>query len=110
MPVAGGYNSARAARFSFRSCKAFGLVHRPSVPRQGSNIGVFFSKYEAVYGYEQLPFLADTKYNMALLHKKSGERHLAKELYLECVAIYATVYGTDHRETIDAKQEAIDCA
>ena len=53
--------------------------------------------------------LADTKYNMALLHKKRGERHRAKELFLECEAIYATVYGPDHSETIDAKQEASDC-
>ena len=76
------------------------MVHRPSVPRQGSNVGVFVSKYEAVYGYEQLPSLADTNYNMALLYKKRGERHLAKQLHLECEAIYATVYGPDHSETI----------
>ena len=47
---------------------------------------------------------------MALLHKKRGERHLAKQLYLECEAIYATVYGPDHSETIDAKQKASDCS
>jgi hypothetical protein len=56
------------------------------------------------------PSLADTKYNMALLHKERGERHLAKELFLECEAIYATTYGPDHSETIDAKQKASDCA
>ena len=56
------------------------------------------------------PSLADTKYNMALLHKKRGERHLAKELYLECEAIYSTAYGPDHSETIDAKHKASDCA
>jgi hypothetical protein len=47
---------------------------------------------------------------MANLHKKRGERHLAKQLYLECEAICATVYGPDHSETIDAKQKASDCA
>jgi len=56
------------------------------------------------------PSLADTKYNMALLHKQRGERHLAKELYLECEAIYATVYGPDHSKTTAAQQQASDCA
>ena len=101
------------------------LFHFPDVARSHGNIGnvhrlgnlekalfhlgkaneVFIS----VFGGEHPPSLADTKYNMALLHEKRGERHLAKQLYLECEAVYATVYGPDHSETIDAKQEASDC-
>ena len=49
-------------------------------------------------------------YNMAILHKERGERHVAKQLYLECEAIYAKVYGPNHSKTIDGKQKAGDCA
>ena len=57
-----------------------------------------------------IPLVADTKYNIALVHKKRGEREEAKKLYLECETIYATVYGPDHSETTDAAQQARDCA
>ena len=66
--------------------------------------------YEHGCSAKATPSLADTKYNMASLHKKRGERHLAKQLHLQCEAIYATVYGPDHSETTDARQQAIDCA
>ena len=62
-----------------------------------------------MYGYEH-PIVAATMYNMAILHKERGERHVAKELYLECEAIYAKVYGPNHSKTIDGKQKAGDCA
>ena len=61
-----------------------------------------------LWAYEHGCSAKITEYNMALLHKQRGERHLAKELYLECEAIYATVYGPDHSKTIDAKQKASD--
>ena len=48
--------------------------------------------YVAVYG-NMHPDVADTKYNMAILHKKRGESKVAKQLWLECQAIYAKVFG-----------------
>ena len=57
-----------------------------------------------------IPLFADTKYNIAFVHKKRGEKEAAKKLYLECETIYAKVYGPDHSETTDAAQKARDCA
>ena len=56
------------------------------------------------------PDVADTKYNMAILHKKRGESKVAKQLWLECQAIYAKVFGADHSKTTNAAQQARDCA
>ena len=56
------------------------------------------------------PDIADTKYNMAILHQKRGERKEAKQLWLECQAIYAKVFGADHSKTAGAAQQARDCA
>jgi len=39
-----------------------------------------------------------------------GERKVAKQLWLECQAIYAKVFGADHSKTTDAAQQARDCA
>jgi tetratricopeptide (TPR) repeat protein len=56
------------------------------------------------------PEVADTKRNMAFLHKKRGERTVAKQLYLECEAIYAKVLGAEDINTMFAAQQARDCA
>ena len=53
--------------------------------------------------------LADSKYNMALLHKRRNETERARQLFLECEQIYAKVYGPDHSETKDAAQQASRC-
>ena len=47
---------------------------------------------------------------MARLRKARGERKAAKQLYLECEAIYAKVYGPDRSETTDAGKQARNCA
>ena len=65
--------------------------------------------YVAVYG-DMHPDVGDTKYNMAILHKKRGESKVAKQLWLECQAIYAKVFGADHNKTAGAAQQARDCA
>ena len=56
------------------------------------------------------PSVPDTKYNLAGLHVQRGERDVAKQLYLECEAIYAKVHGPDHSETAEAAQQARNCA
>ena len=61
-----------------------------------------------VFGANSL-HVADTRYNMASLHKERGERDVASQLFLECEAIYAKVYGPDHSETKDAAQQARRC-
>ena len=53
--------------------------------------------------------VADTKYNMASLHKKRGERDVARQLFLECEIVYAKVYGLDHSKTKEAAQQARGC-
>ena len=55
------------------------------------------------------PSVADSKYNMALLHKRRNETERARQLFLECEQIYAKVYGPDHSETKDAAQQASRC-
>ena len=50
------------------------------------------------------PNVADSKYNMALLHKGRSETDRARQLFSECQEIYAQVYGPDHSETVDAAQ------
>ena len=56
------------------------------------------------------PLVADIKRNKALVHKKRGEKDLAKQLLLECEAICAKVYGADHSKTAEAAREARACA
>ena len=55
------------------------------------------------------PSVADSKYNLALLHKKRKETDIARQLFLECEQIYTIVYGPHHRETVDAVRQASLC-
>ena len=61
-----------------------------------------------VFGSDH-PSVANTKYNMALLHKKRKETDIARQLFLECEQIYTIVYGPHHRETEDAVRQASRC-
>ena len=65
--------------------------------------------YVAVYG-DMHPHVAGLKRNKALVHKIRGEKDLAKQLLLECEAVYAKVYGADHSKTAEAAREARACA
>ena len=58
-----------------------------------------------VFGSDH-PDVADSKYNLALLHKKRKETEIARQLLLECEQIYTIVYGPHHRETVDAVRQA----
>ncbi len=51
-------------------------------------------------------YSANTKYNMALIHRNQGENNQARILFREAAAVYAQVYGADHSETIDALNQA----
>ena len=53
--------------------------------------------------------MADSKYNLASLHKARRETEKARQLYLECEQIYSAVYGPDHSETQDAARQASLC-
>ena len=53
--------------------------------------------------------VANSKYNLALLHKKRKETDIARQLFRECEQIYASVYGPDHSETVDAARQASRC-
>jgi len=55
------------------------------------------------------PDVANSKYNLALLHKKRKETDIARQLFRECEQIYASVYGPDHSETVDAARQASRC-
>ena len=59
-------------------------------------------------GHEH-PSVADSKYNLALLHKKRKETDIARQLFLECEQIYTLVYGPHHRETVDGVMQASLC-
>jgi hypothetical protein len=50
--------------------------------------------------------VADSKYNLALQHKKRKETAIARQLLLECEQIYTTAYGSDHSKTLACKREA----
>ena len=54
--------------------------------------------------------VADSKYNLALLHKKRRETDKARQLFLECEQTYSAVYGPDHSETQNAARQASKCA
>jgi hypothetical protein len=62
-----------------------------------------------IYGGDNHPSVADSKYNLALLHKKRKETDIARQLFLECEQIYTIVYGPHHRETVDAVRQASLC-
>ena len=49
---------------------------------------------------------ANTKYNMALIHRNQGENNQARILFREAAAVYAQVHGAEHSETIDALSQA----
>ena len=50
--------------------------------------------------------VADTKYNIAGLHKGQGNLEAARELFLESAEIYAAVLGPEHEERLDAHSGA----
>mmetsp|Transcript_45578 Transcript_45578/g.109681 ORF Transcript_45578/g.109681 Transcript_45578/m.109681 type:complete len:390 (-) Transcript_45578:154-1323(-) len=54
--------------------------------------------------------VANTQYNMALVHKSMNKQEEAKRLFLRCAEVYAKVYGADHSETLDAKKQAAGCS
>jgi hypothetical protein len=61
-----------------------------------------------VFGQEY-PDVANSKYNMSVLHKRHGEMEAAQQIFLECATIYAKVYGPDHSKTLDASRHARLC-
>ena len=61
-----------------------------------------------VFGSDH-PSVADSKYNLALLHRQRNETDIARQLFLECEQIYTIVYGPHHRETVDAVRQASLC-
>ncbi len=50
--------------------------------------------------------VADTKYNIACLYRDQGDKVQARALFREAAAVYTTVYGADHSETVDALDQA----
>ena len=52
--------------------------------------------------------MADSKYNLASLHKKRRETEKARQLFLECEQTYSAVYGPDHSETQDAARQLVN--
>ena len=62
----------------------------------------------ALYGQEHIS-VANSKYNLALLHKSRRETDKARQLFLECEQTYSAVYGPDHSETQDAARQASQC-
>ena len=61
-----------------------------------------------VFGQDR-PNVANSKYNIALLHKGRHETEKARQVFLECEKIYATVHGPDHSATVDAARQASGC-
>jgi len=53
--------------------------------------------------------VANTQYNIALVHKSMDKEEEAGRLFLRCAEIYAQVYGADHSETLDAQKQAVNC-
>ena len=50
--------------------------------------------------------MADTLYNIALVHQTQGQHDLEAECFEKCALIYAKAYGDDHSETADAQEQA----
>ena len=53
--------------------------------------------------------VADTKCNIAAVHKRRGKHEEARQFDLEREATYAKGFGPDHSETTDAAGQARDC-
>ena len=60
-----------------------------------------------IYGGDNHPDVAASKYNLALLRRRRNETDIARQLFRECEQIYITVYGPDHSETVDAARQAV---
>jgi hypothetical protein len=50
--------------------------------------------------------VANTQYNMALVHRRMGNKNDAQQSFKAAASIYAAVYGESHSETIDALRQA----
>jgi tetratricopeptide (TPR) repeat protein len=50
--------------------------------------------------------VANTKYNMAFVHRRLGNKNDAQQSFRAAASIYAAVYGAGHSETIDALRQA----
>jgi hypothetical protein len=55
------------------------------------------------------PLTTHAKYHMAAVHKRRGEHEEAKQLYLECEAIFAKVLGPGNIKTTEAARQARQC-
>ena len=51
---------------------------------------------------------ANTKYNMALIHRKQGDNNQARILFQEAAVVHAKVYVAKHGETIAALKLMIE--
>jgi tetratricopeptide (TPR) repeat protein len=49
--------------------------------------------------------VANTKYNIAIIYRKQNQISKAKLLFSEAGDVYEAVYGADHSETIDAREQ-----
>ena len=49
------------------------------------------------------------QYYLALLRRQRNETDIARQLFREREQIYASVYGPDHSETVDAARQASRC-
>eukprot|EP00282_Hemiselmis_andersenii_P012730 CAMPEP_0114148388 /NCGR_PEP_ID=MMETSP0043_2-20121206/21605_1 /TAXON_ID=464988 /ORGANISM="Hemiselmis andersenii, Strain CCMP644" /LENGTH=48 /DNA_ID= /DNA_START= /DNA_END= /DNA_ORIENTATION= len=47
---------------------------------------------------------------MAGVHREMGKMEEARLQFLRCAEIYATVYGPQHSETLDAQEQAARCS
>ena len=61
-----------------------------------------------MYG-DMHPTVTDVTYNKALMYMDRGEKDVAKQLFLECEAMYGKVFGADHSKTMDAARAARAC-
>ena len=52
------------------------------------------------------PRVADTLYDIALVHQEQGQHDLEAECFDKCVVIYGKVHGDAHSETVDAQEQA----
>ena len=60
-----------------------------------------------IYGGDNHPDVAASKYNIAHLKETQGDLEGARRLFLECEQIYAKVLGADDEETLDAAMRAL---
>ena len=52
---------------------------------------------------------ASVYYNMATIKRTLGQKLEAKDMFLECATVYESLYGKEHAETLDARQQATSC-